>query len=207
MTLGSGQGPLARRHSRRSRSATRSYPDHSPFSSLYRRRRGLSTGWVVSGRCPLLWSWASGAHLSMACSAAGQGGIGGRLRGLKSKRAVRRPDEAEPPGAGAKGWLLVSMCQIASVSFRATSIERPWRHAGGPAGACCAGSAHGKPGGAGRAWWLRASPSAGTSVPAWSPGRGCRGPRTGRRAGTGRCSRTASWSTGSERYRRSRRRS
>ena len=39
------------------------------------------------------WGVASGAHLSMACSAAGQGGIGGRLRGLKSKRAVRRPDE------------------------------------------------------------------------------------------------------------------
>ena len=31
--------------------------------------------------------------------------------------------------------------------------------------------------GAGRAWWLRASPSAGTWVAVWSAGRGCRGPR------------------------------
>ena len=40
-----------------------------------------------------LWVVASGAHLSIACSAAGPGDIGGRLRGLKSIRAVRRPDE------------------------------------------------------------------------------------------------------------------
>src|SRR3954451_365488 len=58
----------------------------------------MKEAWLSSevggvGRGPSLWSWASGAHLSMACSTAGQGGIGGRLRGLKSKRAVRRPDE------------------------------------------------------------------------------------------------------------------
>ncbi len=70
-----------------------------------------------------LWVVASGAHLSIACSAAGPGDIGGRLRGLKSKngrQAARR--KVEPLGAGVKGWLLVSMCQIASVSFRAMSI-------------------------------------------------------------------------------------
>ena len=38
----------------------------------------------------------------------------------KGRQAARR--KAEPPGAGAKGSLLVSMCQIASVSFLATSI-------------------------------------------------------------------------------------
>jgi hypothetical protein len=38
----------------------------------------------------------------------------------KGRQAARR--RAEPPGAGAKGSWLVSMCQIASVSFRATSI-------------------------------------------------------------------------------------
>ena len=48
-----------------------------------------------------LWVVASGAHLSIACSAAGPGDIGGRLRGLKSKRAVRRPDEEwSLPGRG-----------------------------------------------------------------------------------------------------------
>ena len=38
----------------------------------------------------------------------------------KGRQAARR--RVEPPGAGVKGWLLVSMCQIASVSFRAMSI-------------------------------------------------------------------------------------
>jgi hypothetical protein len=38
----------------------------------------------------------------------------------KGRQAARR--KVEPPGAGVKGWLLVSMCQIASVSFLAMSI-------------------------------------------------------------------------------------
>jgi hypothetical protein len=38
----------------------------------------------------------------------------------KGRQAARR--RVEPPGAGVKGWLWVSMCQIASVSFLAMSI-------------------------------------------------------------------------------------
>ena len=37
--------------------------------------------------------------------------------------------------AGATGWLLVSMCQIASVSRRARRSGGPWGRVGGPAGA------------------------------------------------------------------------
>ena len=71
------------------------------------------------------WLAVSGAHLCIASSAGGAGVMGGRLRGRNSKRAVRRPDEGAAPLAaavGAKGWLVVSMCQIASVSLRAMSI-------------------------------------------------------------------------------------
>jgi transcriptional regulator with XRE-family HTH domain len=54
----------------------------------------LSMALMLSTLSPFgRWVVASGAHLSIACSAAGPGDIGGRLRGLKSKRAVRRPDE------------------------------------------------------------------------------------------------------------------
>jgi hypothetical protein len=54
------------------------------LSTRVRIGRSGSSGRSVDG---------SGAHLSMACLAAGLGVMGGRLRGLKSKRAVRRPDE------------------------------------------------------------------------------------------------------------------
>src|SRR5215207_4370965 len=66
---------------------------------------------------------ASGAHLSIASLVGGSGVMGGRLRGRNSKKgrqAARR--RAAPPGARAKGWLLVSMCQLASLSFLAMSI-------------------------------------------------------------------------------------
>ncbi len=65
----------------------------------------------------------SGAHLSIASSAGGPGDIGGRLRGrnsIEGRQAARR--SVAPPEAGAKGWLLVSMCLIASVSSLAMSI-------------------------------------------------------------------------------------
>jgi hypothetical protein len=87
---------------------------------------GLSIGSVVSGSgSSLVLVVGSGAHLSIASSAGGPGDIGGRPRGRKSEKgrqAARR--KAAPPeaGVGAKGWLLVSMCQIASVSSLAMSI-------------------------------------------------------------------------------------
>ena len=61
---------------------------------LSMKEGGLSTWSVVrvSGSSVVLWV-ASGAHLSIASSAGGPGDIGGRLRGRKSGRAVRRPDE------------------------------------------------------------------------------------------------------------------
>src|SRR3954464_14417412 len=56
--------------------------------------------------------------------------LGGRIRRhwraapgaqvQEGRQAARR--RVEPPGAAVKGWLWVSMCQIASVSFRAMSI-------------------------------------------------------------------------------------
>ena len=78
--------------------------------------------WAVGGRVLVVVVGGSGAHLSMACSAAGLGVMGGRLRGLKSKmgsQAARR--NVEPPADGVKGLLRVSMCQIASVNLRAMS--------------------------------------------------------------------------------------
>ena len=44
------------------------------------------------GRPPWCCGW-SGAHVSIASSTGGPGEMGGRPRGRKSKRAVRRPDE------------------------------------------------------------------------------------------------------------------
>src|ERR1035438_5822069 len=86
----------------------------------------LSIGSVVSGSGSFRGLVVgSGAHLSIASSVGGLGDIGGRPRGRNSKRAVRRPDEKRrlPKQEWvAKGWLLVSMCQIASVSFLAMSI-------------------------------------------------------------------------------------
>ena len=86
MGLGESAGSRAYRHSRRRGPA---------LAYLVSMKKGwLSTGvgaWVF-GVLGSVWWW-SDAHLSMACSSAGLGVMGGRLRGLKSKRAVRRPDE------------------------------------------------------------------------------------------------------------------
>ncbi len=66
----------------------------------------------------------SGAHLSIASSwrtrRHGRPAAGAQFQ--KDRQAVRRP--VAPPAAawGLKGWLVVSMCQIASVSLRAMSI-------------------------------------------------------------------------------------
>jgi hypothetical protein len=81
---------------------------------------GVGSGWLGSLGGVVV---RSGAHLSIASSTGGPGDMGGRLRGRKSeegRQAARR--KAAPPGVGAKGWLRVSMCQIASVSFLAMSI-------------------------------------------------------------------------------------
>jgi hypothetical protein len=82
-------------------------PEHSapPRARERSRRRGRRLPRPFSMKKGWLSTWVrvwcsgslvrsaggSGAHLSMACSAAGLGVMGGRLRGLKSKRAVRRP--------------------------------------------------------------------------------------------------------------------
>jgi hypothetical protein len=66
------------------------------------KKGGLSMALMLWVLGPFRWRVvASGAHLSIACSAAGPGDIGGRLRGFKSIRAVRRPDEKwSLPGRG-----------------------------------------------------------------------------------------------------------
>ena len=64
-------------------------------SSLYR---------LLGGRTRRHWRPASGAQFQ------------------KGRQAARRTVAPPEAGVGAKGWLLVSMCQIASVSFRAMSI-------------------------------------------------------------------------------------
>lgn len=77
----------------------RGYEDLEVLSALADKFVSMKKGWLSTGvgawGCsgPRFGSGGSGAHLSMACSAAGLGVMGGRLRGLKSKRAVRRPDE------------------------------------------------------------------------------------------------------------------
>ena len=71
------------------------------FAVVVGERRSSLYG-LLGGRTRRHWRPAPGAQVQ------------------KGRQAARR--KAEPPGAGAKGWLLVSMCQIASVSFRATSI-------------------------------------------------------------------------------------
>ena len=84
----------------------------------------LSSGFRVAGQSPL-WvrGWRAGAPSLYRL-------LGGRTRRnrrpvpgaqfQKGRQAARR--FVAPPGAGAKGSLRVSMCQIASVSFLAISI-------------------------------------------------------------------------------------
>src|SRR5689334_2226270 len=64
---------------------------------------------------------ASGAQVSIAPWVWGSGEMGGVLRRRISKES-RQAARRKPAPAGAKGWLRVSMCQIASVSLRERSI-------------------------------------------------------------------------------------
>jgi hypothetical protein len=73
-----------------------------PFKLLGGGERRSSLYCLLSGRTRRHWRPAPGAQVQ------------------KGRQAARR--KVEPPGAGVKGWLLVSMCQIASVSFLAMSI-------------------------------------------------------------------------------------
>src|SRR5436190_5072124 len=84
-------------HVRRGRGTT----DVGPLALVYRERKGprprpvlfvSMNWWVLSRRWSACGGW-SGAHVSIASSAGGPGGMGGRLRGRNSKRAVMRPDE------------------------------------------------------------------------------------------------------------------
>ena len=84
----------------------------------------VKCGWGV-GQGPL-WVWGWRAALISLLPPRGRTGrhwrpaLGAQFQ--KGRQAARR--KAAPPeaGVGAKGWLLVSMCQIASVSFLAMSI-------------------------------------------------------------------------------------
>jgi hypothetical protein len=107
----------------RARCASQPEPIETLATRLY--EEGLIVngvgGWLLAA--PVGCGVASGAHLSMACSA-GRTRCHGRpapwAQVRKGRQAARR--KAEPPGGGVKGWLVVSMCQIASVSLRAMSI-------------------------------------------------------------------------------------
>jgi hypothetical protein len=74
------------------RTTTRSSMSVKPDSSLYEEGRVVKSGRVSQW---VLGSWLMGAALISLWPAqvAGLGVMGGRLRGLKSERAVRRPDE------------------------------------------------------------------------------------------------------------------
>ena len=104
------------------------YRAHSwlALSRVVSMKKGpLSIGSVVSGsRSFLVLVVGSGAHLSIASSVGGPGDIGGRPRAQfqKGRQAARRRVAPPEAAVGAKGWLLVSMCQTASVSFLAMSI-------------------------------------------------------------------------------------
>jgi hypothetical protein len=75
------------------------------------RRLGAVSEWVV----------ASGAHVCIAPWRGDRAKWEGSFRrrnSIESRQAARR----KPAPAGANGWLRVSMCQIASVSLRDSSI-------------------------------------------------------------------------------------
>jgi hypothetical protein len=87
---------------------------------------GARQGWCALG------AMASGAHLSIAsCREDQVGSEGLRFGGASQGRAVYAARAVVVAPAGAKGLLVVSMCQIASVSLRAMSTratEAPrWR--------------------------------------------------------------------------------
>ena len=79
-------------------------------------RKGDRRAPVGSGGCA-----GSRAHLSIAASRGDQVGWEGlRSGGATQSRALYEARDCAAP-AGAKGWLVVSMCQIASASRRARS--------------------------------------------------------------------------------------
>src|SRR5664280_3534514 len=113
-----------RRRSLSRKAVTRSATHDTTASRLYEEGLVVKCGWGVG----LILSGFGGGERrsSLYCL------LGGRTRRhwrpasgaqfQKGRQAARR--KAAPPeaGVGAKGWLLVSMCQIASVSFLAMSI-------------------------------------------------------------------------------------
>ena len=136
---------------------------------------GLSMGcWAALGAACGLWV-SSGAHVSIAPS--GRGDLAEsewlvrRCMSEESRQAARR--KGAP--AGAKGWLRVSMCQIASVSLRG-EVDL------GDLGAALAAQAFLRAlialavdrGACRRSARLRTAPSADRRGSRWSPARMCR---------------------------------
>jgi len=126
----------------------------------------------------------SGAHVSIAPAAWGLVVLGGSFRRRMSKES-RQAARRKPAPAGAKGWLGVSMCQIASVSLLESSIwatlgprwrpSRPW----------CAGSAPCRAGACRRSSPPRTSPNVDSAARVLRSGRAGRSRRTGSLWGTG----------------------
>jgi hypothetical protein len=103
-----------------------------------------SVGSSASGSSRGLGVWSS-AHVSMASSSGGSGEIGTFARGRMSKRAVRPPDE--------KRRLVERTPHLEKACARSRGRGggrcrpgRPSRRVACRAGACCAGSALGRPG-------------------------------------------------------------
>ena len=94
---------------------------HAPAHRLYERGRvssGVGRGWLGPAGG---WWWRAAlmslSPLRVGDCAKWEGSFRRRIS-KESRQAARR----KPAPAGAKGWLRVSMCQIASVSLRESSI-------------------------------------------------------------------------------------
>ena len=197
-----GGGRLAHSASRRPTAVV-----HRRWSLVSMKKGVLSTALMLWALLPSSCGWWRAALISLLpAQRQDQATLEAGSGGSSPKGPSGGQTKVEPAGAGVKGWLWVSMCQMASVSFRAMSIWATLAPAGSPGGACCAGSARRRPGGAGHAWSLRASPSAGTSGPVCSAGRGGSDHRTDSRAGKAHVAAELLRLTRSGRCRRSRQR-
>jgi hypothetical protein len=115
-------------------------PDATHAARLYEEGRLVKcgVGGVVRAR---VWGGGGERRSSLYCLLGGRTRRHGRpaagAQVRKGRQAARR--KAAPPAAGAKGWLRVSMCQIASVSRRRRrsrsrpSSVPPRRHRHAPA--------------------------------------------------------------------------
>ena len=116
-------------------------------------------------------------------------GLGGRDEAVRWERPVAqvgRGPSCDHDGGGAcrrEGPGAVSMCQMASASFRATTTRATFGRAGGPGAGGCARRLAGRRGGVRRGWRPRSAPSADSAARSWPVGRGGRARRTARRAG------------------------